>query len=207
MTTSPVARLFDRVSRVYDTPALQALVYRPAQDLALRRLRDARVERVLDVGCGTGQFATRLRGELEAEIVCGCDFSAGMLEKAITRSREVEWIRGDATKLPLHDGSVDAVVCTEAFHFFDQPAALRECHRALAPGGLLLIAMINPRTEIGSRMLRDQAWVLGVGNWPTQRRMRSLIEGAGFEVEDQCRVNRIFGRLIPTVLSVGVRLR
>jgi hypothetical protein len=46
MTTSPVARLFDRVSRVYDTPALQALVYRPTQDLALRRLRDARVKRV-----------------------------------------------------------------------------------------------------------------------------------------------------------------
>lgn len=200
--TSSVARLFDRVSRVYDTTALQALVYRPAQDLALGELRAAGVRRVLDVGCGTGIFATRMREELGADVI-GCDLSSGMLEQAAARSELVTWVQGDSSRLPLADGAVEAVVCTEAFHFFNQPAALAEFRRALRPRGLLLVAMINPRTGIGSQFLGRQ--LRGTGAWPTQRTMRRLVEEAGFEVERQHRVNRIMGRVIPTVLTVALR--
>lgn len=200
--TSPVARLFDRVSRVYDTAALQAVVYRPAQDLALGELRASGVNRVLDVGCGTGIFSTRMREELGADVI-GCDLSSGMLEQAAARSDRVMWVRGDSSRLPLNDGAVEAVVCTEAFHFFDQPAALAEFRRVLSPGGLLLVAMINPRTDLGSRLLRRQ--LLATGTWPTQRRLRRLVEGASFTITRQHRVNRIMGRLVPTVLTVAVR--
>lgn len=202
--TTPVARLFDGVSRVYDTAVLQALVYRPAQDLALDELRTANARRVLDVGCGTGIFSARVRDELGAEVV-GCDLSAGMLAQASARSDLVPWLRGDSTRLPLAEHCVDAVVCTEAFHFFDQPAALAEFERVLVSDGLLLIAMINPHTEAGSRFLRRQARVLGAGTWPSQRRMRALVEGAGFVVRRQHRVNRIMSRLIPTVLTIAAR--
>lgn len=174
-SSSPVARLFDAVSRGYDQPLLQRFVYRPAQNMALEVLRAAGVRRVLDVGCGTGIFSTRIADELGAEVI-GCDLSAGMLEKAAERSTGVEWIRGDATKLPLPDSSVDAIVCTEAFHFFDQPVALAEFGRAVRDGGLVLIAMINPRTDAGSRLLRNQARALGTGNWPTRRRMHEMVE-------------------------------
>ncbi len=204
-STSPVARLFDVVSRGYDQGMVQTLVYRPAQDLALGELRSADAKRILDIGCGTGIFSARMRDELDVELVCGCDLSAGMLEKAAERSSAVNWIRADSTRLPIDDGAVDAVVCTEAFHFFDQPAALAEFRRALEPGGLLLIAMINPRTQAGSAMLRVQARALGTGTWPTKRRMRSMVAAAGFDIQRQRRVNRIMGRLLPTVLTVAVR--
>ena len=200
--TSPVARLFDRVSRVYDVGALQTLVYRPAQDLALGELRVAGVRRVLDVGCGTGIFASRMREELGADVI-GCDLSSGMLEQAAARSDRVTWVRGDSSRLPLGDGAVEAVLCTEAFHFFDQPAALAEFRRVLAPGGMLLVAMINPRTDVGSGFLRRQT--RDSGTWPSQRQMRHLVEGAGFEITRQQRVNRIMGRLLPTVLTVATR--
>lgn len=204
---SPVGRLFDAVSRGYDQPLLQRLVYRPAHDMALEELRAHGVRRVLDVGCGTGIFSARMSDELRAEVI-GCDLSAGMLEKAAERSQTVDWVRGDATKLPLPDGAVDAVVCTEAFHFFDQPAALSEFGRVVRDDGLLLIAMINPRTEGGSRFLRAQAApTLGTGSWPTRRRMRAMVEAAGFDVRTQRRVNRIAGRLLQTVLTVAVRSR
>jgi ubiquinone/menaquinone biosynthesis C-methylase UbiE len=201
----PVARLFDRVSRVYDTQLLQTLVYRPAQDLALRRLRAAGVKRVLDVGCGTGIFTTRMRDELGLEAICGCDLSDGMLARARERSSSVGWTRGDATSLPLLDGVVDAVVCTEAFHFFDQPAALSEFYRVVRPGGMLLIAMINLRTEMGSALLRRQARVLGSGTWPTKAQMRDIVEGAGFAVTTQHRVRRLASVALPTVLTEAVR--
>lgn len=204
MTASPVARLFDQVSRVYDTRLLQTLVYRPAQDLALRRLRAAGSKRVLDVGCGTGIFTTRMLEELGAEVV-GCDLSEGMLAKARKRSSDVGWTRGDVTRLPLRDASVDAIVCTEAFHFFDQPTALAEFHRVVRPGGLVLVAMINPRTDIGSGLLHRQATVLGAGTWPTKRRMRSMVERAQFEVIKQHRVRRLASSALPTVLTEAVR--
>ena len=43
------------------------------------------------------------------------------------------------------DGALDAVVTTSAFHFFDQPAALREFHRVLAPGGLVAVSALSTR--------------------------------------------------------------
>ena len=205
MTASPVTRLFDRVSKVYDTQLLQTLVYRPAQDMVLDILRDAGVGRVLDVGCGTGIFTTRMHHVLGAEVV-GCDLSEGMLAQARERSTYVEWMRGDVTCLPLGDASVDAAVCTEAFHWFDQPAALAELARVVRPDGLLLIAMINPRTAIGSRLLGEQARVLGAGTWPSKARMRSMVERAGFRVTKQHRVRRLASVALPTVLTEAVRV-
>ena len=193
------------MSRVYDTATLQRLVYRPAQDLVLAELRTAASQRVLDVGCGTGQFAARLRDELGADVACGCDLSSGMLEQAAARSSDVDWVQGDSAMLPFADGSFDAVVCTEAFHFFDQPAALGEFHRVLVGGGQALVALINPRSEVGSRALGAQAGALGTASWPTKRQMRRMVEGAGFDVRAQRRVNRVFGRLLPTVLTIGIR--
>ncbi|HYZ91361.1 MAG TPA: methyltransferase domain-containing protein [Actinomycetota bacterium] len=201
--SSPVTRLFDRVANVYDSAPLQRLVYRPAQDLAIKELRAYGATRVLDVGCGTGLFAARMRAELDAELVCGCDLSPGMLAHATARSARVEWILGDSGCLPLADGVVDAVVCTEAFHWFDQPRAVAEFHRVLSDGGVLLVAMINPRTEVGSRLLRAQA--RKTARWPTRSDMRRLTENAGFTVRRQHRVNRILGRTLPTVLTVAER--
>jgi ubiquinone/menaquinone biosynthesis C-methylase UbiE len=203
VSASPVRRVFDALSRVYDLPPVQLLVYRPAQDAVLREVRAAGARRVLDVGCGTGQLTARLPGELRADVVCGCDFSAGMLAQACARSRRVGWVQADAMRLPVRDGAVDAVISTEAFHFFDQPAALAEFHRVLAPGGRLVVALVNPRTAAGSRLLR--ANVRGAGTWPTQQRMRAMVEAAGFEVRAQRRVVRIFGLLVPTIMTVGMR--
>ncbi len=198
--STPVARFFDGVSRVYDIPALQRLVYRPAQDMVIEELRGTAALRVLDVGCGTGIFSKRLNDELGVEVI-GCDLSPGMLDQARRKADGVGWVLGDSAQLPLGPESVDAVVCTEAFHFFDQARALGEFRRVLVPGGLIAIAMVNPRTGVGSRALSGQL----PGRWPTQRDMRRMFAVEGFEDMRQRRVNRVLGRVIPTVLSVATR--
>ncbi len=163
--------------------------------------------RVLDVGCGTGILTTRLRTELGADVVAGCDFSFGMLEQAFERTRDVAWMQGDALRLPVRDAAVDAIVCTEAFHWFpDHDAALREFRRVLAPGGRLLVALVNVRAGATSRVAAASSQVLGTpAYWPTRAEMRTQVEAAGFEVRSQRRVIRIAGLLIPTVLTVGER--
>lgn len=203
----PDRGLFDLWSYVYDAPLVQRLTYRPEQEAVLRRLAGPPPGRVLDVGCGTGRLAARIRGELGLPTV-GCDFSRGMLVRARARSRRVSWVQAEAGRLPFGDASFDALVCTEAFHWFPDPqGALAEMRRVLAPGGRLLVSLVNPPLEWLSRAFRAASRLAGEPLlWPTRPRMRGWVEAAGFRVEEQRRVFRIpAGLTLPTVLTVARR--
>jgi ubiquinone/menaquinone biosynthesis C-methylase UbiE len=200
-----VHRLFDRFAHHYDTGWLQRALYLAVQDRALAELRALRPHSVLDVGCGTGIFADRLERELAPAAIAGCDLSAGMLAAAAVRNRRVGWVRGDSARLPVRSGALDAVVSTQAFHFFDQPAAWAEFRRVLAPGGHALVGMVNPRTALGSRRFRrfsERASKTPV-NWPTGPELRRMATDAGFEVTAQHEVEWRFRRIVPLVLTVG----
>ncbi|MFG6404065.1 class I SAM-dependent methyltransferase [Microbacterium sp. P04] len=93
--------------------------------------------RVLDAGCGTGEFLAVLR-EVGADPI-GVDPASGMRELAEARGFTVK--RGDAEHLPLADASVEVVTAVNALHFADDTtAALREFARVLVPGGLVAVA-------------------------------------------------------------------
>jgi len=200
--------LFDVWSRFYDAPLVQRLTYRPEHDAVLRELRRAAPARVLDIGCGTGLLSARIREELPAVRVVGCDFSRGMLARASRHRRAAALVQGSALTLPFGDGVFEAVVSTEAFHWFpDQDAALREFFRVLAPGGRLLVSLVNPPLEAMSRIGRRLSRLLGEpANWPTRGRMRRRVEDAGFRVETQRLVLRVPGTLLlPSVLTIASR--
>lgn len=199
--TGSVARVFDQVSKVYDNEVIQTFIYRPTQDRVLIDLRALSPARILDVGCGTGQLTARIQTSLRPQVVYGCDPSSGMLDHARARSNDVIWLEGKAEAVPLPDGSVDAVVSTEAFHFFDQPAAVAEFHRLLAPGGHVVLGLLNPITTIGSKILD----LPGAGHWPTRSEMRALLTDAGFDVVRQTHVRRLVGRLTPTYVTVAAK--
>jgi ubiquinone/menaquinone biosynthesis C-methylase UbiE len=200
-----VLRIFDRVAHLYDTGWVQRALYSAVQERALTELRAWRPGAVLDVGCGTGIFADRLDRELVAGGVAGCDLSAGMLAEAAARSRRVKWVRGDSAQLPFRSGAFDAVVSTQAFHFFDQPRAWAEFRRVLSPGGHALVGMIHPRTTIGSRRFSrlSSAGLKTRVTFPTASEMRRLATAAGFDVIAQHQVDWRFRRIIPLVLTVG----
>jgi ubiquinone/menaquinone biosynthesis C-methylase UbiE len=226
----PSRRFFDLWSRVYDNPVVQAATYRPVQDAVVRAVREQAPGRVLDVGCGTGQLTVRIAEELGADAI-GCDYSRGMLEQARARSAPgdtarsapgdtarsapgdtarstLPWVQGDATCLPIASSSVDAVVCTESFHWYpDQPAALAELARVLVPGGRLYIALVNPPSLLVSRA--TARWSRRAGQpfrWPTPLEMRVMVESAGLRVLRQRPVLRLpTGPLLPPVLTVAER--
>jgi ubiquinone/menaquinone biosynthesis C-methylase UbiE len=92
---------------------------------------------VLDLAAGTGKL-TRQLVPLGARIVCvePLDAMRAELERAVPG---VEALAGTAEAIPLSDGSVDAVTCAQAFHWFQPDDALREIHRVLRPGGRIAL--------------------------------------------------------------------
>jgi len=203
----PQRGFFDVWSRVYDLAPVQAAIYHPVHGAVLRELHNHPARHILDVGCGTGDLTARLQSELEPELIAGCDFSAGMLEQARARTRAVHWLQGDALRLPFRDGLFNALVSTEAFHWFPDPmAALHEFHRVLAPGGIVLVALVNVRVPTTSKVAHAGSKALGQpAHWPTRAEMADRVTNAGFTVEGQQRIVRLGGILIPTVLTVGVK--
>ena len=209
-TDGPSRGLFDLWSTFYDLPLVQRLTYLPVQDAVVSALRPFAPRRVLDVGCGTGLLATRLRAELPAATIAGCDFSHGMLRHAHDRDPAGSWVQGDAQRLPIRDASVDAIVSTEAFHWFpDKDRALAETFRVLVPGGPLLVAIVNTPHAAVRTIVQLASRVAGQPfDWPTRADMRALCERAGFRVEAQRRVFRIpAGLSLPPVLTIAVRPR
>ncbi|HYH50285.1 MAG TPA: methyltransferase domain-containing protein [Acidimicrobiia bacterium] len=200
-----VRRIFDRVAHLYDTGWLQRALYAAVQERVLGELRATRPRSIVDVGCGTGIFAARLEQELTPGGVVGCDLSSGMLAEAAARTRRVAWLRADSGRLPFRTGAFDAVVCTQAFHFFDQPVAWAEFRRVLKPGGRVLVGMIHPRTEVGSERfsrLSSRASKTRV-NFPTRPAMHRLATGAGFTVLGQHSVDWRFRHVVPLVVTVA----
>ncbi len=189
-------------------PWVQQLVYRPVHDAVLSALRRPVSRRVLDIGCGTGLLAARIRRALPSTEVVGCDFSYGMLRRARTRSHDIGWTQGDATRLPFRSCSFDAVLSTESFHWIpDQEMALAEFFRVVAPGGRLLLALIAPRFQLVSQATRLGSQLLGQPvTWPTRSQMCEQVEAAGFRVESQTRLYRIpAGLTLPPVLTVAAK--
>ena len=187
---------------VYDTAVVQRWVYRPAQDEMIALLQARGSRRIADIGCGTGILADRMAREVQGAHVTGVDMSDGMLAEARRRSSTVEWVRAPAEQLPFADGSLDAVVSTSAFHWFNQSAALREFHRVLRPGGVAAVATLSPRRLVPVDLL--PAVRLPAYDAPDPAAMRRLFTDAGFTVADQHRVRRpLWTQLFSDLITVG----
>jgi ubiquinone/menaquinone biosynthesis C-methylase UbiE len=189
---------------IYDTAVVQQWVYQPAQDEMIALLEAHGSRRIADIGCGTGILADRIAREVRPDQISGVDLSEGMLAQAARRSPAVRWLTAPAEKLPFEDGALDAVVSTSAFHWFNQPAALREFHRVLAPGGFAAVATLSPRRYLPLDWLSGHQ---GPGyDAPAPEQMRKLFSDAGFQVDDQHRVHRpLLTRVLSDLITVGVK--
>jgi ubiquinone/menaquinone biosynthesis C-methylase UbiE len=98
-------------------------------------------DRMLDVGCGTGELLARLAAKYPSARLAGIDPVPEMLQVAREKvSEAVDLQVGWADDLPWPDGSFDLVVSCNMFHYVTHPVpAVREWTRVLRPGGRLVI--------------------------------------------------------------------
>jgi ubiquinone/menaquinone biosynthesis C-methylase UbiE len=200
---------FTRWSESYDRCILQSLLFTPSHRALIKRIRgrfgDGPIK-ILDVGCGTGVLAARIRESLPQATVWGVDLVRGMLDKGKDRwqhhREHVAPVQGDSERLPFASGSFDVITCANSFHHYPhQDRAVIEMHRVLRPGGHLL--MIDG--------FRDRPWgwliydvcvagVEGAVHHASARRFRELFAAAGFRET----VQKIHHGLAPFLLTDAV---
>jgi SAM-dependent methyltransferase len=112
---------------------------------------------LLDLACGRGAYGLLIAREAGALLV-GVDFSAQALaeageQAARTGVSNASFRVGELTATGLPGASVDAVLCTDAIQFPDEPAAAyREIGRVLRPGGRVVLTSWEPRDRDDERV-------------------------------------------------------
>jgi ubiquinone/menaquinone biosynthesis C-methylase UbiE len=108
-------------------------------------LSEKKERRLLDVGCGGGQSAIRLKALYTHLSLVGMDLSPYLIARARKRARQkgvaVQFDVADAQSLPYPDASFDIVYSFgSAKHWPDPLKGFGECWRVLKPGGELLVS-------------------------------------------------------------------
>ena len=149
-----ISGMFDAIAERYDllNHLLSAGLDTRWRTRAVAELRLTGSETVLDLCTGTADLAiAATHGPRRARRAVGVDFSAAMLEMGRRKiDGRVTLVRGDATRVPVADESVDAVTIGFGIRNVEYPmAAFREILRVLRPGGTLVILEFSlPRPPI-----------------------------------------------------------
>ena len=151
-----IRQMFDGISGDYDrlNHLMSLDIDRTWRRRALRALAEgadgAAPLQVLDLACGTGDFAIAIAKGIPGAQVTGLDLSEGMLKmmagKVETASlpERIRILQGDAEALPFGDGSFDRVgIAFGIRNFEDREQGLREMRRVLRPGGRLVILELS----------------------------------------------------------------
>ncbi len=112
-------------------------VFQSEWNRALLAISRVAADRVLELGCGSGILLGQLKAR--SRFAVGFDVSPDMMRSA--RSLGAPLVTGNGSVLPFKDASFDLVSCRGVLHHLpDVPAALREIHRVLRPGGELILS-------------------------------------------------------------------
>ena len=142
-----VAGMFNNIAGKYDllNHVLSMNIDKLWRKKVVRKLREHKPQRILDVATGTGDLAiAALRANPER--VDGIDISEGMLEVGKTKIRQrgldkkIFLQSGDAEAIPFDDATFDAI--TVAFgvrNFENLDAGLKDMNRVLKPGGICVV--------------------------------------------------------------------
>jgi ubiquinone/menaquinone biosynthesis C-methylase UbiE len=185
MNAREVQAFFERVAADWDTMRLayydERVIERMAAVSGLNRGMT-----VADVGTGTGFVAAGIAPRVRR--VIGIDNVPAMLEVArenlrTLRVSNVDLVVGDAARLPLEDGSVDAAFANMVRHHAEDPAAmLREMARATRVGGTVAVVDEVEHSYEWMRSEHADVW-LGFGEGQVEGFFGAagLLRGYGYE--------------------------
>ena len=139
-----IGQLFDRIAGTYDglNHGLSLNIDKSWRRKTVALMQP--VEHVLDVAIGTADLTIEMLRRGKAQRVTGIDLSEGMMaigqSKVKSRKSKVDFVYGNAQKMPFEDASFDGVTCAFGCRNFQNlDEGLREMYRVLKPGGQVTI--------------------------------------------------------------------
>jgi ubiquinone/menaquinone biosynthesis C-methylase UbiE len=183
---SPIAAVYD-AGRSYTPEVLQQWL------CVLSSHAPAKVQHIIDLGCGTGRYSQALALHFGANVTA-IDPSVRMLEQARrkTTSDRVVFLESSGERIPVVDSSADLVFMSMVVHHLpDIVVTARECLRVLREGGRVCIrnsTVDTPFPELGFfaglRAVIER-------ELPSRRRIITGFEAAGFETESHRLVRHV----------------
>ena len=153
-----VARSFGQAAAHYDDVAI---LQRQTADELLDRLSlvTLQPQQILDLGAGTGRNLSLLAKRYPKAQLFALDIATAMVQHArknhqkqvgfkrwLPNSKPVQFLTGDAEKLPLADNSMDLIYANLALQWCDPRTSFAEIQRVLRPDGLLMFTTLGPDT-------------------------------------------------------------
>ncbi|MFB6157198.1 MAG: class I SAM-dependent methyltransferase [Haloferacaceae archaeon] len=175
----------DEVAREYEDKRFSRggrLIDRREKRAVLDAIGPVGEQEVLEIACGTGRFTVML-AERGADIV-GLDISSAMLSQGRAKAAQagvgdhIEFLRGDAARLPFPDDSFDVVFAMRFFHLADTPAKfLTEMARVARER-----VFFDTFNDASARVMYN--WLLPMGSRLYSREeVERLIDEAGLELD------------------------
>ena len=122
---------------------LSAGFYAPLQQAVVEKIRQLRIENLLDIGCGEGYYTNAMQQEV---LQCvGVDIAKNAVQVAAKLNKDVTWVVGTGATLPVLDDSID--LCTSLF----SPIPQEEILRVLKPQGYLMVVTPAPAHLLAMR--------------------------------------------------------
>ncbi len=156
-------RTLDHAAGVYDilSPLMLFCQEKRISEKAIKLLNLSEVNKVLDVGCGTGTAAIKIAKDLgykDNSLIVGLDAAPRMIDAARKKSKHLKNTRFDveiAEDLPYEDESFDAVISTFFFHHIDfelKKKVLQEIWRIIKRNGVVVIVDIDIPTNLFGKL-------------------------------------------------------
>ncbi|HUV42530.1 MAG TPA: methyltransferase domain-containing protein [Patescibacteria group bacterium] len=201
-----IKNFFDKMSVGRDTRIRSDPILKYEQEMrqkvVMELLNPSKGELILDVGCGNARDIELF--SIKGAKCVGIDISEGMIKAAKAKAKKenlknVEFIAGDATKLPFKANTFNKVSCSETIeHMPDWRKAIREMRRVLKKNGLFVITTPNKISMYGLTrnifgVVRKSLGFFGVkvgkkhpyDVWKTQGEVVSVLKKSGFEVKQK----------------------
>jgi len=126
---------YDNYSRIYD---ITRAANSETVEKLIRILRVDSGSRLLDMGCGTGNYSAALQSV--AGNVIGIDASIGMIGQARTKSPALQLVHGNVMSLPFDSQIFDGVFTIQVLHHIkNKQVFLKEAYRVLRKGAYIAI--------------------------------------------------------------------
>ena len=179
MDKNTIKRNFSRYAKYYDK-------YATVQNLsALELIARAGTEgfgKILDIGCGTGNYTRLLRDRFPSAGITGIDISKEMIALARSKMRDkrLKFIIQDAETINLNE-KFDLITSNACFQWFENPEeTLMRYKNLLRPGGTILFSLFGPLTlrELNASLkeLFKKDISINAGNFMTRENLKKILK-------------------------------